>query len=346
MQQFSRRPPAPKTRARAVSPQLAPAQAGFAVAQVDLSGISVDPASAPDVAQPHVPASAPKSGTSPAQTGGRTPAVAQLVKYTRTRKMRSRATKRKYRVLHNPMRGSAGVRMLRQAKRDRSEDEFNEKTHRRLRKAARLGATRTRPATDVLSYARYPAGSYGGGRYQYLTGHLDNLGKRRNDLMDFDNAPVEIDHSPHDGSQRRNERRTDDALMYRVAVPLPRNWHRRHKTTHGAGATRYDRDFVDEQRDHVQHNRYYEALQNHLLDTLSDGAIGGTGHVKVGIVLDHMNDAIDYAASDIPVKLHPHHKKNTPVISPVQAASIRAHLRARVNALRGNPNYSLLHNPF
>ena len=65
-----------------------------------------------------------------------------------------------------------------------------------------MGAYRRRLRQGIQAFSGHPEGSYAHGRFLYLTDQLDTLGRRKNDLLDFNNAAVEIDHSPHDASQR------------------------------------------------------------------------------------------------------------------------------------------------
>lgn len=221
-----------------------------------------------------------------------------------------------------------------------------------LTKLARKNFKATSPYRTALKlakklYAGYPKGSYANGRYLYLSNKLKAMGGVTKSQIDFRFAPVEIDHSPHDGSQRTGKRVQDDASNYRVAVPLPRSWHRNHKTTHGPGANRHDSAFVQSQKGLVQSGQYAEALKHHLLDTLHSDAVGQNGEKKVALVLLHMGDAINYAAgNDIKVSIHKHHKKGTPAISGSEHGAIKDALRQRVNDLKSEKNLHTLLNPF
>lgn len=220
----------------------------------------------------------------------------------------------------------------------------------KVKKALKKGGFKTILANTIKQYENYPQGSYAHGRYLYLKGQLASLGAvaRGQALLDFDTASVEIDHSPHDASQRGGAARANDnASMHRVAVPLPRNWHRRHKTTHGASATRFDNAFSANQKVLVENGNYAQALQNHLLDTFSDEAIGATGKAKVQLVVTHALNAVNYAASNIPAKIHGGHQSGTPAISGLQHAAILTALRNRIAALKlSNAKLATLNNPF
>ena len=196
----------------------------------------------------------------------------------------------------------------------------------------------------IQDYKGYPPGSYGHGRYLYLRGKLPVLA---GPLISYIHAGVEIDHSPHDGSQRAGNRVDDEASRYRVAVPLPRAWHRRHKTTHGPVATRYDPNFVEEQNDRVSDGNYAEALKEHLLDTFSDDAMGNSSVPQVQGVIKYTKTAINYAASNIPVKLHEHHEADQPLIDDAQKDEILQALGNRINQLKhDNPKFANLENQF
>ncbi len=223
---------------------------------------------------------------------------------------------------------------------------FDRKRQRKIRDAMRRGASRKVLARAISTYKDYPEGSYGHGRWLYLTGKLKGLGKS-NGLLSFDVAAVEVDHSPHDASQRGGALRIDDDVSrHRVAVPLPRSWHRRHKTTHGPGATRFNAVFSSDQVDLVESGDYYQALQAHLLDTFSDGAIGQTGHRKISVVARYTRKAVDYAASNIPVSIFAGHVKNTPAITGAQHTLILAALHARLVVIIAQPGKGAVVNPF
>ena len=165
-------------------------------------------------------------------------------------------------------------------------------------------------------------------------------------LLNFDVASVEIDHSPHDAAQRVGARVDDVASRHRVAVPLPRDWHRRHQTTHGPGAIRHNAAFSAAQEALVAAGNYATALQNHLLDTFSDGAMGASGADRISQVAAHARNAVDYAQTNIPVSIFPGHVANTPAITPAQHAAILAALRARIAVIQTQPRRAGVVNPF
>lgn len=228
----------------------------------------------------------------------------------------------------------------------------NERQKRMAKAAYRATSTfRTAVGLHKAAYAGYPVGSYANGRYMYLNNALQGLGalpRSLKDLVVSNTAAVEVDHSPHDGAQRPGARQDDEALKYRVAVPLPRSWHRRHQTTHGAGATRHNPIFSDAQSNLVkQQNKYADALLNHLLDTFHPDAVGNTGQKKIELVAHHTINALNYAASnEIAVKIHPNHLKNEPAITAAEKNHILANLKIQLEAVKHAKAMPGLVNPF
>ncbi|MEL7004167.1 MAG: hypothetical protein AAFN93_15715 [Bacteroidota bacterium] len=248
---------------------------------------------------------------------------------------------------NKPKRNSARLRNLGIKQSPESKAYFEQKKRKSITNAQRMGAFKNVLGATITDYQNYPEGSYGHGRWLYLTQKLKDLGNAKNDLMDFDKASVEIDHSPHDGSQRTGKRKDDEASRYRIAVPLPRSWHRRHKTTHGPGASRMDAGFIDKQVERIKNkHKYAKALEKHLLDTFSDGAIGQTGHKKITAVANHAKKAVDYAATNIPTSIYPGHVKNTPAITAAERDTILNALRARLAQIIMQPRMAAVVNPF
>lgn len=139
-------------------------------------------------------------------------------------------------------------------------------------------------------------------------------------------------------------------MLYRVAVPLPRDWHRRHKTTHGPHASRYDAKFSQDQEQLVEAGKYDAALLNHLLDTFSPEAIDKTNAKIVEQVAKYTIKALDYAEKgNIPQKLHKHHRRNTSLINHSQRKNIQKKLKKQLQLLNTEiktPQLSILKNPF
>lgn len=227
----------------------------------------------------------------------------------------------------------------------KAEEFFKAKKNKQLERARKYGATKAPLSFD---YSAYPRGSYGHGRHLYATNALTELGATKEGLVDFDRAAIEVDHSPHDASQRGGAARVEDEpSRYRVAVPLPRAWHRRHKTTHGADARRHDQEFCNEQKTLVQNNDYPHALERHLLETFSNDAIGSSGVKKVLAVAKHALDALAYASStDVAEKVHAHHKAGHSLITAAQAATTKGKLAARLEEWRVSKNNGPWLNPF
>jgi hypothetical protein len=223
---------------------------------------------------------------------------------------------------------------------------FARQRQQRIAHAQHMGAYRRVLEHTIAAYANYPVGSYGHGRWLYLTGTLRDLGAGRRDLLNFDVASIEVDHSPHDASQRAGVRIDDEASRHRVAVPLPRAWHRRHQTTHGPGATRHNAGFSAAQGALVAGGNYAQALENHLLDTFSDGAMGNTGHQRITIVAQHARNAVDYAQTNIPVSIFAGHVANTPAITLAQHTAILAALNDRIVTIQAQPGRAAVVNPF
>jgi hypothetical protein len=265
--------------------------------------------------------------------------IAQLQR-DKGRRARKRTAKALRKERHQPKRDSVRLR----APNPKAEEFFKKNKAAKLERARKLGATR--PPLS-LGYGHYPQGSYGHGRHLYATKALTELGATKQGLVDFDKADIEVDHSPHDGSQRKGARVDDEPSRYRVAVPLPRAWHRRHKTTHGADATRHDQTFCDEQKDLVKNNKYPQALERHLLETFSDEAIASTGVKKVSAVAKHALHALAYASStNVAEKVHDHHKAKQPLITAPQAAATKQALHARLEAWKASKNKGVWPNPF
>jgi hypothetical protein len=216
----------------------------------------------------------------------------------------------------------------------------------RIAHALRMGAYRRVLQHTIAAYLNYPPGSYGHGRWLYLTGRLRDLGADRRALLNFDEASIEVDHSPHDASQRAGARIDDEASRHRVAVPLPRAWHRRHQTTHGPSASRYSAAFSDNQAELVAEGNYAQALKNHLLDTFSNGAIGETGHKKITIVAQYARNAVDYAQRNIPVSIFRTHQAGTPAITAAEHAAILVALHTRIEEIKTQPGKGGIMNPF
>jgi hypothetical protein len=198
-------------------------------------------------------------------------------------------------------------------------------------RAAHPGGPRTK-----AEFLAYPPGSYAHFRGMYLDGKLRALGARPDGLLDFRHASVEADHSPNDGAQRPGPQR-GRATFDRVAVPLPRDMHQSHPTT--VGGRYYDPAYSVAQRALVLGGRYDEALQTHLLSTLSDRVIGSNGPAKVQQVLGHMNTAVTYAGStNIRSSLFRGHAAGTPALR--DEATLRTSLRNRVEELRRDDKVS------
>jgi hypothetical protein len=96
----------------------------------------------------------------------------------------------------------------------------------------------------------------------------------------------------------------------------------------------------------VEAGNYAQALQNHLLDTFSDGAIGATGHQKITIVAQYARNAVDYARRNIPVSIFRRHQPGMPAITPDEHATILAALRARIIEIQRQPGRATIMNPF
>ena len=260
----------------------------------------------------------------------------------RTRKSRDRVAKREP-VKHSEMIARMRTDATRQRHRDQSLAAQKERRQKEVDRARKGGRRNNLLTREQLS--QYPRGSHAHTYFLYLDKQLEALNTEKG-LISHDNAYVESDHAPNDASQTPG-RSSEQARLYRVAVPLPRLWHRRHKTTHGPNATRHDASFVAAQKDRVQAGRYAEALQEHLLETFSSGAIASTGIDKISLVAQHTLVALDYAASgDIAVSIHKGHRAYTPAISHAEHTSIKTALRARFTHLATLPKYHGLPNPF
>ncbi|MEQ9624236.1 hypothetical protein [Coleofasciculus chthonoplastes] len=248
------------------------------------------------------------------------------------RKQRQRVAKKKRKFKYNPVRGNDTNRIrYREDTKNLGEKKNSQQIARNLRLGAYISQNEALKTAEQLK--DYPAGSYGSGRYLYLTRELENLGKNTSGLISFNYAPVEIDHSPSDSSQRPGDRVADEAFYYRVSVPLPRGWHRRHKTSHGPGATRTDTTFSENQKNLVQEGKYAEALQNHLVETFSPEAVGSTGTKKIQEVATYTLAALDYATTNIPESIHPKHTANTPLITAEQKTDIKIALKDKFDEL-------------
>ncbi|NEQ05874.1 MAG: hypothetical protein F6K37_07915, partial [Moorea sp. SIO4E2] len=250
----------------------------------------------------------------------------------------------------NPLRGTKEAKKAREGQRQENLASRKDKKYKNTTKKLKLGSYKDPDNRTKEELQSYPSGSYAYFRYLYLAEKLKDLSPQGLGRVGDNPAYVEVDHSPHDASQRGGKLRGKEEggfepLLYRVAVPLPRDWHRRHKTTHGPHASRYDAKFSQNQEQLVEAGKYYEALKKHLLDTFSPEAIDKTNAKIVEQVAKYTIQALDYAEKgNIPQKLHKHHKRNTSLINSKQRRYIQKELKQQLDNIAKLKNN--LKNPF
>ena len=185
----------------------------------------------------------------------------------------------------------------------------------------------TRVGRDDSSYllSVFKPGSYGNSRGLFLANLIPEIGEYTPSyLREKGQASVEVDHSPHNGSQ---EKQRTSLQFLRVAIPLPRDVHRRHPTTHGPDSDNYSKEFVDEQNARVAGGNYAEALEKHLMATFSYEVMGATKPETVAAIKKHTIKALKYAADKkihkaINRSLYPGHKAGDPLITTNQRNEI------------------------
>lgn len=222
--------------------------------------------------------------------------------------------------------------------RARTNTDAVQRTTERL-SVVRLLRSRINASATMAQLGTYTIGSYAHGRFLYLNGNLANIAKvPRNVHEDALKAAIEVDHSPNNSSYiYGGSYDSIEAYRLRPAVPLPRQWHRRHITTHGYGPTRAgSAPFRAAQHALMTGgtDQFHLAFQNHLVETFDPVAVGGYGHAVISGVVTHVQNAIDYARdSNFPRKLHRHHTTGTPLITAAQAIAIKAAVNAQIVAL-------------